>query len=81
MQSGLESFVIKYGKVFSAMQFLLSSDRDNYVQAQELFVRFCIAHYAFLFLIATLQLHNWLETIASFREKQRRHKPLVQPRI
>lgn len=69
IQQGLEGFVIKYGKVFSAMQFLLSTNRENYVQPQELFMRFYIAHYAILVLIFTLQSHIWLGILSKLQKQ------------
>ncbi len=43
LQLGLESTVVKYGRVFSALQFLLSSDRDHYAAPAELALRFTLA--------------------------------------
>jgi VanZ family protein len=41
---GTEAMLVKYGKVFSALQFLLSVDRDHYVGASALVLRFTVAH-------------------------------------
>jgi VanZ family protein len=40
---GLESVVVKYGQVFSALQFLLSRDRSHYAAGGELVLRFTLA--------------------------------------
>lgn len=40
---GAEHTILKYGKVFSAFQFLLSTDRDHYVEGAALAVRFVAA--------------------------------------
>ncbi|MES2537529.1 MAG: VanZ family protein [Pseudomonadota bacterium] len=50
-----EQFVIKYGKVFSALQFLLSSDREHYAASTELFIRYAIFHAAVISTIAFVQ--------------------------
>ncbi|WP_438863394.1 VanZ family protein [Neptunicella sp.] len=60
LQLGLESVILKYGKVFSAMQFLFSADREHYLPAQELMVRFFIVHYVLIGFIAVTQTHPWL---------------------
>ena len=44
---GTEQVIIKYGQVFSALQFLLSSDRSHLAQTNELIVRYA-ALYSFL---------------------------------
>lgn len=40
---GAEHTILKYGKVFSAFQFLLSTDRDHYVEGAAMVVRFIAA--------------------------------------
>ncbi len=50
---GTESHVNKYNQTFSALQFLLSQDREHLISGIELYIRFAIAHYGgitFLFL-------------------------------
>ena len=44
LQAGTEPMLIKYGKAFSALQFLLSEDREHYVRGAALFARFVLAH-------------------------------------
>jgi VanZ family protein len=41
---GTESVLIKYGRAFSALQFLLSADRDHYASGFTLWTRFFFAH-------------------------------------
>ncbi|WP_162910144.1 VanZ family protein [Azohydromonas sediminis] len=43
---GTEPAVVKYGRVFSALQFLLSTDRSVYVEGASLALRFVLAHVA-----------------------------------
>jgi hypothetical protein len=59
---GTASAVEKYGKVFSALQFLLSADRDHYAQGPELILRYLIFHGAALGAIVLVQLplFSWL---------------------
>ncbi len=49
---GTEAMLFKYGKVFSALQFLLSTDRDHYVGAEALMLRFVLVHLALSLLAA-----------------------------
>jgi glycopeptide antibiotics resistance protein len=56
---GLQSAVFKYGKVFSALQFLLSAQRDAYVQGGALWLRFAGALLAVVLVVAVLQYPAW----------------------
>jgi VanZ family protein len=56
---GLEPTIIKYGQVFSAMQFLLSADRSSYAGTGELLVRFAVAHVSLVAIIAITQWPFW----------------------
>jgi len=56
---GSEDVVHKYGKVFSAMQFLLSQDRANMASGFELFMRYSIAHICLIILIGISQYLFW----------------------
>ncbi len=56
----LEPLVIKYGKVFSALQFLLSTDRDHLVSGSGLLIRFSIAHCGWILMVAAFQLPIWV---------------------
>jgi len=68
---GVEHQIVKYGKVFSAFQFLLSPDREHYVNGVVLVVRygmtlvFCCAG------LAAMQLISWRWLVRSL------HTPLV----
>lgn len=44
LTAGTEPMVFKYGRTFSALQFLLSPDRNNYVEGVELMLRYAVAH-------------------------------------
>ncbi|WP_239017384.1 VanZ family protein [Seongchinamella sediminis] len=76
LNQGLEQFILKYGKVFSAMQFLLSANRDNYLEPGQLFMRFCVAHYALIFAISLLQLQLWLSLWSQFVRRTSSTSPL-----
>jgi hypothetical protein len=52
---GLEQHVEKYGKVFSALQFLLSRNRESYAQGFELIARYLFFHAALVGLISMIQ--------------------------
>ena len=56
---GLEDMLVKYGKVFSAMQFLLSSSREAYAAPLELGFRFLIAHAGIVAVGAVCQAPFW----------------------
>lgn len=55
ISAGTEQFIIKYGKVFSALQFLLSSNREHYAGTTELLIRYVVFHAAFIGAIALVQ--------------------------
>lgn len=46
LQLGTESMLFKYGRAFSALQFLLSTDRAHYAVGPDLLLRFVVAHSA-----------------------------------
>lgn len=58
--AALEPAVTKYGKVFSALQFLLSPDRTRYVGQGELLLRYGLAQAILVGTIVMLQLPAWL---------------------
>ena len=60
MKWGTEQFIMKYGVVFSALQFLFSADRNHYVVDEVLKLRFYSAHTAFILLIIFTQFPQWL---------------------
>jgi hypothetical protein len=53
---GLESHVQKFETSFSALQFLLSADRQHYAGAWELGIRYIVFHVSVVGLIALAQL-------------------------
>lgn len=59
LQAGLEPAVIKYERVFSAAQFLLSAGRDRYAQGPELLLRAGVALGGAGLLVALLQAGAW----------------------
>jgi hypothetical protein len=56
---GTEHLIVKYGTVFSAWQFLLSSDRQHYVQGARLWLHFGIALAAVGGTLGALQALSW----------------------
>ncbi|MDO9284711.1 MAG: VanZ family protein [Aquabacterium sp.] len=56
---GSEHSLFKYGRVFSAAQFLLSPNRDHYAQGPELLARFALACVGLFGLAALLQWPRW----------------------
>ncbi len=50
-----EPVIIKYGQLFSGLQFLLSPDREHYLAGRALFVRFLVFQCLFVFAIAFVQ--------------------------
>ncbi len=48
MQGGTAHEIEKYGRTFSALQFVLSPDRDHYAPTSELFARFALAYAAMI---------------------------------
>jgi hypothetical protein len=59
MQWGTEQFIMKYGVVFSALQFLFSTDRNHYIVDEVLKLRFYFAHTAFISMIIITQYPQW----------------------
>jgi len=54
---GTEQYIFKYDKVFSALQFLLSPNRDHYIEPIEISLRFFIAHIGLVFVLFVTQWH------------------------
>ena len=54
---GSEHVVVKYGRVFSAFQFLLSTDREHYTQGYMLWLRYGVA---FIVVCGALAASQWL---------------------
>lgn len=57
--AGLEPAVLKYGRVFSALQFILSAGRDAYASGPELAVRYAAAYIGLTLALAWLQAPGW----------------------
>ena len=55
MYQGTDNYIIKYNQSFSALQFLLSSDREHYVSGLELFGRYMIVYSAMVCLVYSFQ--------------------------
>ena len=79
VNAGLEANVIKYGKVFSALQFLLSTDRTQYVTGASLWGRFIISLALLVCGLAALQHAGWRVALmswsADFGHPDRGHWP------
>ena len=56
---GTEQVIVKYGKVFSAWQFLLSPNREIYVSGARLYLHFALALGTFLCLWSLVQAPVW----------------------
>jgi glycopeptide antibiotics resistance protein len=59
LYAGLEPAVFKYGRVFSALQFILSAGRDAYASGPELAVRYAAAYAGLTLALAWLQAPGW----------------------
>lgn len=56
---GTEQHLVKYGKTFSALQFLLSANREHYAASATLILRYALLHGALLLLIVWVQRPFW----------------------
>ena len=56
---GLEGHVHKYHDVFSALQFLLSTDREHLAEGPDLLARYLVFHCAMVVLVAIFQYPIW----------------------
>jgi hypothetical protein len=68
---GLEQHVEKYGKSFSALQFLLSSNRENYAQGFELVARYFVFHVTIVGLVFIVQYPFLSGSFGSASESER----------
>jgi hypothetical protein len=66
---GLEQIIVKYNQVFSALQFLLSSDRSHLAKPAELMIRYMALYGFFLLVIVTVQNPLWRWTMSTDRAK------------
>lgn len=64
--------IIKYGKVFSAWQFLLSPNRNNYIVGFQLWFRFAVAFGAYIALVAMLQYPFWKHCMSEVAQRRYR---------
>lgn len=62
LTQGTEIMIIKYGKAFSALQFLFSTDRTHYASGLELAQRYLIFHVSVTAMIAFVQYPFWMVT-------------------
>ena len=82
-----EPMIIKYGQAYSALQFLLSSDRSHYAGPDELALRYGLAYVGLIIVIAVAQFPFWLWAIQRYIGPQKmiqrttvpRHR--IQPRL
>lgn len=72
LSAGTETVIVKYQTAFSALQFLLSTDRQHYATGSELWIRFSAAHLAAVFATALVQYPLWIGFQARSRRWQRR---------
>lgn len=56
---GTEDTIYKYQSTFSALQFLLSTDRESYLAEHQLFVRYALIQLVVIFGLGLSQLHLW----------------------
>ena len=75
---GTEHTILKYGKVFSAFQFLLSTDRDHYVDGAALGVRFVAAMGLMCGGLAMMQLLSWRHFVSESGPTHRSGRPRRQ---
>lgn len=64
---GLEQIIVKYGHVFSALQFLLSSSRSNLAGTGELVVRYALLYSIFVAVVIMVQGSLWRWVMAAPR--------------
>jgi hypothetical protein len=65
---GMEQVIIKYGQVFSALQFLLSSDRSHLAGPNELIVRYTMAYFFLIAAIVMVQYPLWYWMMSASRQ-------------
>jgi glycopeptide antibiotics resistance protein len=67
LTAGLEPLLVKYGKAFSAAQFIVSAGRDRYATGVELSLRVGLALTVMVLAIAALQALAWRASAAADR--------------
>lgn len=58
-KSGTEPVIMKHGKIFSAWQFILSPNRENYVSGLRLYLHFVVAFGVSLSCYSLIQASPW----------------------
>lgn len=71
---GSEPMILKYGKMFSAWQFLLSPDRNNYIVGTQLWLHFALVLTAYIVLIALLHYPFWKNLTSSVPQRRTRRR-------
>jgi VanZ family protein len=80
---GTEQVIVKYGQVFSAMQFLLSSDRSNLAAPGELIARYIVLYGLLIAAIMMVQYPLWRWVLSILPPPGRRmsgYMPHPQPK-
>ena len=80
---GTEQVIVKYGQVFSAMQFLLSSDRSNLAGPGELIARYIVLYGLLIAAIMMVQYPLWRWIISALPRSGRHmseYTPHPQPK-
>lgn len=72
-----EPMILKYGKVFSAWQFLLSPDRNNYIAGPQLWLRFAAVFTAYIVMVALLHYPFWKNSALSVSHPRSGRRPAV----
>ncbi len=75
LRFGTEEWIVKYDQVFSALQFLLSKDRDSYVAGVDLFFRFLILALSLGLLMIIYQLP--LAKLAEVQSRDKNHNKVA----
>lgn len=75
---GSEPMILKYGKVFSAWQFLLSPDRNNYIVGSQLWLHFAAVFIAYIVLVALLHYPFWKNCATSVSQRPSSRRPEVK---
>jgi hypothetical protein len=75
LHAGFEPYIIKYGRVFSAFQFLLSQDRAHYAAPTELLLRYGFVHGIMLFTIAASQAPFLGHIVLTYASRTERSAP------
>ena len=79
LNAAFEPYIIKYGQVFSAFQFLLSQDRAHYAAPMELLLRYGFAHGILLFALAASQAPFLGNLVSSHMPRTIRPAPKQKP--